>query len=830
MQLISFSAIAGMIKGKVTDAQGEVLPYATIYIQGTTKGVSANAYGHYELNIDPGTYQVVCQYIGFKQVIYSVTIKGNETIEHNFSLKDEGLQMNAVVIHANAEDPAYGIIRKTIARRPFHLQQVRSFQTAVYLKGVARTRIVPNNVLGKKVDKNDLGVDTTGKGVLYLCEEDADYYSKEPDKKRTIIHSVRQSGNPNGLGFSQLPTVITFYENNIPIFSPRGFVSPISDNAIHFYKYKLLGEFNENGSTVYKIDVKPRRQYEPLFTGTIYIVDGDWAIHSLAMTLTGKANLDILDTMTIEQVFLPLKKDTWVAKSQVFYFTMGILGFDITGNFVTVYNKQKVNEPMPDSIFETKFISEYDKSANKKDTSYWSESRPIPLEQDEKRDYEVKDSIRVMQEDPRYIDSVRRAGNKFNAEDIFINGVNYKGRNITIQTNSVVMGMVGYNTVEGLNIVPKAAWTYRLDSSNSLQGRIAIRYGFSNTHFNVMNRIAYAHADRSWLGRGWQLGAEGGKYVFQYNPDNPIPELYNTFTTLLYNENYLKIYERWNAALFYKKYYGNGLSWNVKLSYQQRLPLENTTTYTWNGGGDKLTPNVPTSLLGVLWEQNDAVIADATISYQPGFTYTKYPDYIAPHSSKWPKFTLTYQKGIPNILNSKTDFDKWRFGISHAVSLKLLGAISYNLAVGGFLNKEYVSLPDMIHLFGNEIAALPPGFYMHGFELAPYYQYSNTASNYIEAHVEYNMLGLLTNKIPLLKQARWYALVGTNTFYVSDKEYYAEAFVGVDNIGFKMFRGIRIDFVKSWDSYNEIHTAIRFGFKFANNIQVTNNIDNGEEW
>lgn len=832
LQLFASPLLAGVIKGKITDAKGVVLPYATIYIQGTTKGVSANAYGNYELIVEPGTYKVVCQYIGFTQSTRSITITGNEIVEQDFVLKEEGLQMKAVVVHANTEDPAYGIIRKTIARRPFHLQQVRSFQSAIYLKGVARSRIVPGNIMGQKVDKADLGVDTGGKGVLYLCEEEADYYSKEPNKHRTIIHSVRQSGNPNGMGFSQVPSVITFYENNIAIFNPRGFVSPVSDNAIHYYKYKLLGEFKEEGITIYKIDVKPRRLYEPLFTGTIYIADGDWAIHSLSMTLTGKANLDMLDTITIDQVYLPLKKDTWVVKNQVFYFTMGILGFDITGNFVSVYNKQKVNEPMPDTIFETKFISEYDSAANKKDTSYWSEVRPIPLESDEKRDYKIKDSIRLVEEDPRYIDSMRRINNKIGIANIVVSGVTYKtkGSKDIIQTNSVLSGMVGYNTVEGLNIAPKAIWMHRLDSSNSLLGRAAVRYGVSNTHFNAMGRLSYAHADRSWQGKGWQLGVEGGKYIFQYNPDNPVPELYNTFTTLVYDQNHLKIYERWNTALFYKKYYGNGWKWNVRLAYQQRLPLENTTNYTWSGDADKLTPNVPRSLQYMLWEKHDAVIADAAISYQPGFTYTKYPDHITPHGSSWPTFTLIYQKGIPNVLNSKTDFDKWRFGISQALSLRLLGAISYNIAVGGFLSKNYVSLPDMMHLLGNDIAALPPGFYLHGFELAPYYLYSNIAPTYVEAHIEYNLLGLLTNKIPLLKQARWYALIGTNTFYASENDYYTEAFVGVDNIGFKIFRGIRIDFVKSWDNNQVIRSAIRIGLKIANNIQVNNNIDVGEEW
>jgi hypothetical protein len=166
-------------------------------------GVNTNGKGDYELSLAPGTYKIICQFIGYKAASWNTAITGNETITHNFSLKTESLQMKEAVIHAS-EDPAYGIIRSTIKRRKFHLDQVHSFQTGIYLKGAMRSRSVPTKVMGKKVDKGDLGVDTTGKGLMYLLEEDADYYA-EGNKDKTIIHSVRESGNKGGLGFSQFP-------------------------------------------------------------------------------------------------------------------------------------------------------------------------------------------------------------------------------------------------------------------------------------------------------------------------------------------------------------------------------------------------------------------------------------------------------------------------------------------------------------------------------------------------------------------------------------------------------------------------------------------------
>ncbi len=830
--LTCFSAplFAAQLKGKIVDEKGETLPFATVFLQGTTIGTSANAHGEYQLSLQPGNYKVVCQYIGFKQTVFSVTVSA-EDITHDFVLHEQSLEMKEVVIKSTDEDPGYRIIREAIKKRSYHLKQVKSFQTGIYLKGVLRSRSAPSKIFGQEIDKGDLGLDTGGKGVLYLCEEFASYYASG-GKEKTIIHSVKESGDPKGVGFSQLPPVITFYENNVTIgerLNPRGFVSPVADNAIGFYKYKLLGEFTENEHIIYKIQVTPRRLYEPCFQGVIYIVDNEWSIHSLNMTLTKKSNMEMLDTMRIDQVFLPLK-DAWVIKSQVWYPVFGMFGFDFTGNFVTVYDNQKLNEPVPDTIFNNKIISAYDKGATKKDSAFWQETRPIKLEKDEVRDYVLKDSIRIKFENPKYVDSLRRKGNKIKFMDVVFRGLSLDGKGYVQNwhTNGLIH-IVNYNTVEGLNLAPKVWWTSGGDTSHTIRARVAARYGFSNKHFNLMAGLNYTHWNKDWRGRSWTIGAEGGKYVFQFNPANPINPFMNTVYSLLYHQNYMKIYERTEATLRFARNYGNGFRWNVKLSYQQRQPLENTTDMTWasqSAGG--FSDNKPSELSSVVWQLHYAAIATVALSYQPGVTYTLYPDFKMPHRSRFPVFTLIYQKGIPNIMDSKSDFDKWRFSITDDLSLKLAGALSYNISAGGFLSNKYVSIPDMNHINGNQVFAESPS--MRSFQLVPYYQYSNTDNLYGEAHVEYELKGLITNKIPVFKQLHWYLVCGTNSFYVNEQKYHVEAYAGLDNIGFKLFRPLRVDFIYAWDGYTKNSYGFRLCIKPSGLLRIKLDDTNGEEW
>jgi hypothetical protein len=820
LSFLPFIIFAGVIKGKVTDEKGEKMPYATIFLEGTTIGTNANGNGYFELTVAPGLYKVVCQYIGYKQSTFNISINGNEAIEHNFILRDQSLEMKEVVVHANAEDPAYAIIRNAIKKRKTHLDQVRSFQTSIYLKGVMRSRKMPEKFMGQKVKDETDNIDSAGKGVLYLTEEDADYYT-DGDKEKTIIHSVHESGNPGGVGFSQFPPVITFYENNIKLLgnTSRGFISPISDNALNYYKYKLLGEFTEQGNKIYKIKVTQKRAYEPCFNGTIYIVDEDWAIHSLNMLLAKQSGLDILDTLKVDLLYLPLQKDKWVIKSQVLYFTINLMGFDITASGVTVYNNQKVNMPLPDSIFSGKVISAYDKTANKKDTSYWKD-RPIQLENDEKRDFVIKDSLLKKFNSPEHQDSIRRKANKLKPLSLLTSGYTYttKEKKNHFSINAILLdvkdnNILNFNTVEGFNVAPKVSWMHTVDTGKFIFGELASRYGFSNTHFNTIGKLYTIRRDRTWLNRMWLYGAEGGKYIFQYNPDNPVNQLYNTYYSLFGRNNYLKIYERTEGAAYVARNYGNGLNWYMRASYQERTPLANTTNYSFTKGNrDGYDTNIPTNLVytSTTWEKHDALLFYGMLSYKPGYTYTQYPDYKVGRGSSWPRFTLSYEKGIPDLFNSKADFDKWRFNIRDDVSMSLFGTLKYDVAVGGFLNTNYVSIPDLMHLYGNQGIGLSAP-YLQGFQMAHYYEFSNKESMYYEGHLEYHLNGLLSNKIPLLRQARFYLLFGGNAFYASQNDYYTEAFIGIDNIGWKLARFLRVDFVESWDSHMGNMTGIRFG-------------------
>jgi hypothetical protein len=107
------SSNAQKVFGYVYNAVGDVVPYASVTVKGTTKGTSANDKGRYAFALKPGKYTLICQSIGYAATSKEVEVKETD-VELSFILNEQKLQMDNVVIDSKREDPAYEIMRKAI--------------------------------------------------------------------------------------------------------------------------------------------------------------------------------------------------------------------------------------------------------------------------------------------------------------------------------------------------------------------------------------------------------------------------------------------------------------------------------------------------------------------------------------------------------------------------------------------------------------------------------------------------------------------------------------------------------------------------------------------
>ena len=814
----SVVASSQKIYGTVFTENGDLLPFSSIVVKGSSKGASANDKARFSFSLPNGTYNIVCQHIGYNSEEKKITVSGDTEI--TFILKAQQLVMSEVVVKSGGEDPAYEIIRQAIKKRNYYNKQVNAFEVDLYAKDLIKLRNLPKKIFGQKIpdgNRKEMGLDSAGKGIIYLSESIAKIYTQLPDKSKMEVSSSRVSGS-GGFGFT-FPAFISLYTNNVKVFTdrinPRGFVSPIADGAIGFYKFKFLGTFWEDGKAINSIRVTPRRTYEPLFSGIINITDDDWRIFSFDLQLSKTSQLELLDTLKITQLHVPVSKDVWRVNNQLLYFNFKMFGIDAVGTFLNVYSNYNIEPAFKKNFFDN-IVIRYDTAVNKRSREFWDTTRPVPLEAEESLNYKVKDSIYDAQKDsaysPRIVDSLNKSRGPLKPYKVFLSGLNRtKYRtvgNISWGVAALIPNME-YNPAEGVVLnVDGFLSTYLKKWKTNFSFQPHLRYGFSNTHLNAWANFQFrtndADADNKIKRYSWDIA--GGKRVSQFNKDSKLLPLINTISTLFYGNNYMKTYENYFGSITYQKRYESGVNITVNALFEDRIPLNNTTNFTiYKEDSSRITPNYPDEILSEQFQPHQAAILTGIISFKPGQRYIQLPYRKIPIGSKYPTFTFTYIKGISGLARSDVDFDKWRFSVIDDKNLRLAGLFRYHFGAGGFFNSKKVFIQDYQHFNGNRSAAASE--YLNSFQLASFYANSSIATTFLYGHVEHHFNGLLTNKIPLFKRLNWNLVAGSNGFFVNEDNNHIELFAGIENI-LKVFR---VDFVAAFEAGVPGTTGIRIG-------------------
>src|SRR5690606_18237468 len=121
-----------------------------------------------------------------------------------------------------------------------------------------------------------------------------------------------------------------------------------------------------------------------------------------------------------------------------------------------------------------------------KDSLFWLNNRPIPLTQEESRDYIRKDSIAALKTSKKHLDSLERANNKFGIGKLLLPGYTANNRyKKTSMSFDPVLKAVIYNTVEGFAVNYGITYTKNLEDRKYYSIRPEVRYGFSNKIFTA---------------------------------------------------------------------------------------------------------------------------------------------------------------------------------------------------------------------------------------------------------------------------------------------------------------------------------------------------------
>ena len=836
----SFLAWAQGINGTVKDTDGEVLPFASIYIKEAGTGTSSNANGYYELRLAPGTYLVTYQYLGYAAQTKTVVVAGTfNTVD--VMLSPQSMVLNTVTVTADAEDPAYTIMRKAIAKAKFHLLQTNRYSALVYTKGTGQLKNIPW-AFRKQLEKE--GIDTSR---AFTSESVSEISFERPNTFKEKILSIRTSGQNDQNANPNAYINTSFY---LPMVVES--VSPLSPRAFTYYRFTFMGTFEDRGNIINKIKVTPRSRGEQVFEGYIYIRENQWNIHSLDLT-TKVQGFDL----KIEQIFGPILQDIWMPVTQKYQFSGSFFGFDIIYDYLASLSNYQIEpntdlnpdvvvidekiEPVPEGDKEEpkttetlkkdekpltrkelmKLVEEYeeqeeteedknvvsdywydvDSTARKKDSTYWDAVRPVPLTEKEKEGYKVTDSVYVAEQ----ADSAKKEnGSAFGFGDVFFGNTYKLGERARFKFNGFLPEF-RFNSVEGFNLDFAGTLRWKNDTTLGLRISPNVRYGFSSGKlYGKLNASfgfgKYPHRSVFTL--------EGGRYINQFNPE-AIDPLVNSLWTLFFARNYMKLYEQDYGQIFFSQQLGYNYSFTAGAGYAQRSELFNNTNFTFFRNGENwFTPNAPvnTELTAGTggFKNANALKTNLTFRAQPWLKFRRYNGKKIPLENSSPQFRATWRSGW-NALGSEVNYQNIELGFTGEFKLGVKATIDFNAEAGTFLTNTSMLFADFKH-FNGGLTEIAPINLTNNYRLLDYYQYS-TQTSYASLFMHIRFRKLLFTYIPLVRLSGVKENLFVNYLKTEASPHYVEVGYTIDQI----FRLFRLEFVQSFNGLEPYQFGVRIG-------------------
>ncbi len=809
--LIPFAMKAQGIKGTITNNEGKPVAYADIYVPALKTGTTSNIKGQFELTLPQGTWNVLFQYIGYQTVARKFTIQ-NETKTIRVTLQLQNVQLAEVKVLASGEDPAYYVMRHTIAMAPYYCNQVAEYTCRLYLKGTGVVYKIPR-LFKKKMEKEGVKEDKP-----FAMESLNKIHFQLPDKLNQQVIAMHSTGDDRNTNPMQMITT------NLYNVEKYGVASPVGRNAMKFYRFKMVGAFSDQGKLIDKIEVIPKVKGQGTFSGILNIVDGYWNIYSAELKFTMP-----MTEVTMRQIYGLVDANTWMPTSLNFEMNVNAFGFGVKYNYVASFSnyKVKLNSKLDHSFLqlldkkekeeaaimdslsqpastvkvmktetqpvqakiarlmkkenltnremyklerlmskETKLSLppepleipqrvQVNSKAIKDDSAYWARLRPVPLTKDEVTEFDKKDSIVRAHNTPHYRDSIRGARQKFKFSDVIAGRTYRYGEDSTrFHTNLSVPGIINskslyFNTVDGFTYSLPFSFNRTDTLGRRFYANALVAYAFSR---KVMYETAAAHYRYNGVKQRW-IDISAGHKLENYKGDKGITTFENDFYTTFLENNFQKFYDKQFVHLQWGTEIVNGLQFKAGFEWAKRSPVSNHSDYKFiNVKNREYTPNIPEIKNIEPWQlgKNTAALGELQITYTPRQHYRirhhiKYPAY-----SRYPTFTLGYEKGFKDLLGSQVDYNLLRFGMKQRLKIGFDNYLNYSLDAGQYLNTRRLYAADYTFFNSNNqvVKFSNPG---DQFTLANYYQlFSNR--HFMEGYVNFDFGKLLLKRLPLLNK------------------------------------------------------------------------------
>lgn len=804
------TTIEGFIKEKGTN---EPIPFVHIFFKGTQTGTTSDTSGYFKSIINTNSIKedsLIISSLGYTTV--RIAFKINERQKVTVEMTPQFYQLQEFVVKPG-ENPAWRILRKIIANKE---KNNPIYKTNYSCEEYSKIRFDLNHFT-EKIKKNILvrpfdfiwkNVDTTSDGITYLpvliVEKMIEhYYQHSPEEHKDYVNAINTTGleGPKIMKFVEdLALTPNLYDNYVTILD-KNFPSPINDNYKNNYKFYLTDSIGTDSNKVYKIAFMPKQKHDLAFSGEMLIHADDAAIQEITLRFDIMANVNFVRSFWINQTYNKIKKEHWMlTKSNVIGdFTVIENSSDLTGFFGrknSSFSSYCIDSLLPKKIFKGNSIITEADSAKNKTEDYWINSRHIDLSKGDKGIFKMADSLK---KDPRFI--LRK---------------------------KIVLGITsGYYPISSIDIGD----FYSFYSYNNVE-ESRVKLGFRTNEklklpLSLSTYIAYGTYDQKWkykVNPEFNFRKLKSKVGLFFRDD--LDQLSRSFNNIELDHilsSFMQVGSS-NASKNYVKDYNfyiennwiPGFATRLTYFYNIMTPIKNVYYETFNSTGViEHQANYYTSgfdlTLKYSW-QNKNINGNFYNKKEFKNTFKKYPD-----------IALQWKIADKN-LGSQFNFQKLKISLKQQIRLQKLGYLKYYIEAGKTFNTvpyPYLDLP-----FSNQLVVLDE----YAFNLMNFMEYAS--DEYVSAHLEQHIEGLLLDHIPLINKLKWRNFIFAKGYFgnLSQKNYqsiylfpknlnkintpYYEVGFGIENI----FKIARVDFIWRLTDINNpgvYYFMVKPSFKFA---------------
>ncbi len=339
--LSSHAEQAGMIvHGSIRDAEtGKPLPVAHIRIMGTRIGTISNENGEYSLELPEAPATIIVSYIGYQSEEKTVTVDSPDTLD--ILLQPSPIILPPVIVTPGND--AEEIMRKVIERKQEWRAKLESYKADAY------TRV---NLANEKK-------------ITLISESISElYWDREKGMKEVITFKHHTKNIQGNATFASARMTPNLYDDDVDLFG-FNMIGPTHPDALKYYTFKILEHRGMDAKTVYVMSVEPKSKLQPLFRGTIAVLDEDYAMIDLDL----EPNEAVMFPMplnhfsfSVKQQFSNFGEDVWLpvdvrVKGKIKIKLGFLLEFPmIKYSQMSRFSNYQINVALPDSLFKSKKV------------------------------------------------------------------------------------------------------------------------------------------------------------------------------------------------------------------------------------------------------------------------------------------------------------------------------------------------------------------------------------------------------------------------------------------------------------------------------------------